>query len=139
MLTLENAAINWYSNGDLYELEEYYWDYSDEIKGPPGLGTPGFALFTSCWTLCFVLYLLLTSDSASTRKKWPIGRFFSHELAFAFDFLSAVFWFSGFIALALYSQTLHCGYIGKSACGTTITSIVVGLCAWYGDILSFER
>ena len=91
-----------------------------------------FVLFTSCWTLLFVLYLFFTSTSAYTRTDRPIGRFFNQKLVFVFDSLTAVFWFASFVALALHYQALgSCHYVGASVCGSILTGVFVGVCTWY--------
>ncbi|CAD6591488.1 MAG: hypothetical protein ASARMPRED_005411 [Alectoria sarmentosa] len=93
---LNGYAISWYPDS----IGDEYGDFS-----LPNLGPPEFVLFASCWTLLFVLYLSLTSATAYTRTERPIGRFFNQKLAFAVDSLSTVFWFAGFIALAIFYQT----------------------------------
>ena len=109
-----------------------------ESNALPTLGAPKFLLFASCWTLLFVLYLFFTSNTAFTRADRPIGRFFSQKITFAVDFLSVVFWFAGFIALAnFYSVLGSCEEEGGAACGTIMTSILVGVCVWYRDSSSF--
>lgn len=90
-----------------------------------------FVIFTPCWTFAFVLYLMLTSASAHTRTHKPIGRFFSKKIALAVDFLSAVFWFAGFITFAVSTKAASCELTPNSSCGLIVTNIVVGICAWY--------
>lgn len=125
MLTLGSPGT--YAYGNAYDIER-----------SPTLGAPGFLLFASCWTLLFVLYLFITSKKAFTRTDRPIGRYFNQKIAFAVDFLSVIFWFAGFIALATFYQVLgSCENEGGAACGTVITSIIVGVCVWYGDSSSF--
>ena len=123
MLTPNNAAIIAYMDG-----YEYYGESGSFFAT---LGTPKFIIFASCWTLLFVLYLSLTSVTAYTRTDRPIGIFFNRKIAFAVDCLSAIFWFAGFIALALFYQFSPCGYQQASVCDTMITSVLVGVCIWY--------
>lgn len=114
--------------------EEYY-----ESESWPTLDIPAFVMFVSCWTLLFVLYLFITSDTAFTRTDRPVGRFFNQKIAFATDSLSAIFWFTAFIALAFLYQGLgpFCEDEGEAACGTVFTNVIVGECVWYENSLPF--
>lgn len=123
---LVNAVIS--SNGELDD-DNYSNGYYDENN--LAIGAPEFLLFTSCWTVLFVLYLFCTSATAYTRADKPIGKFFNQKVAFAVDSLSAVFWFAGFIALALFYHVLGPCEYEEGACTTVVTSIVVSVCAWY--------
>ena len=120
-----HTAINAYLSGYENETEDFYYDNADT------LGTPKFLIFASCWTLFFVIYLYLTSSTAHKRNDRPIGRFFNRKIVYAVDFLSAIFWFAGFIGLALYYQASPCGYDEAAVCDTMIISILVGVCLWY--------
>ena len=130
MLILNDIAIS--DGGALID------DIYDDTDMFLSLAAPGFVIFTSCWTLLFVLYLLLTSATAYTRTDRPIGKFFNQKIALAVDSLSAIFWFAGFISLAQFYQDLDpCENVGESACGTAITSVLVGVCAWYESCSAF--
>ena len=101
--------------------------------GLPNLATSEFVISVSCWTLSFLLYLFITSGAAFKRIDGSVGRFFNQKVAFAADFLSALFWFAAFIALAVFYQALSpdCEFGREAACGMVITSVFVGVCVWY--------
>ena len=128
VLTLNEIALSsGVSYGYTFDDDSFEYGYSGSS------GTDAFVLFTSCWTFAFVLYLMLTSASAHTRTDKPIGKFFSKKIALTVDFLSAVFWFSGFIAFAVSTQGAgaSCGFGPNTSCGLIVTTVVVGICAWY--------
>ena len=101
----------------------------DIYKSPRNSGAPIFVLFASCWTILFALYLFITSATAYTRTDRPIGRFFNQKIAFSVDCLSVVFWFAGFISLALFSSDED--YEGNSSVYATVTiSTLISVCLW---------
>ena len=125
-----NAAINTYLGG--FNDDSDYYDSSPESGGfYTTMGSPEFVIFASCWTLVFVFYVSLTSTSAYTRTDRPMGRFFNRKIVFAVDSLSAIFWFTGFIGLALFYQNSPCGYEPAGVCDTMIISVLVGVGVWY--------
>lgn len=127
-LILNNVAIS--DQGVIY-------DDSYSAMGSATPAAPAFAIFASCWTLTFVLYVFFTSTTAYTRTDRPIGKFFNQKMAFAVDALSTVIWFAEFITLARFFQNLgYCNFIEESYCGTAITSVLVGVCAWYDCCLA---
>lgn len=85
-----------------------------------------YTIFASCWTLLFVLYLFITSDTAFTRTDRPVGRFFNHKVALAADFLLALFWFAAIIATAIDGTV-----VTTLSVGVVVTTLIVGVCAWY--------
>ena len=120
LLMLNNAAVTPDSDAG-----EFYTEKLHRLK---------FALFASCWTVAFALYLILTSATVYTRSDRPIGRFFNHNFVFAVDGLSAVFWFASFISLAHFIQAA--GYCsGYNFCGTMTTSTVIAVFLWYDHCL----
>ena len=132
---LNNAAVSLdqSSNADVfYSFSDYNGYNSGSI---PLRGTSGFALFASCWTVSFALYLFLTSATVYTRSDRPIGRFFNQNVVFAVDCLSAVFWFASFISLAHFIQAAGpCR--GNDVCATITTSTVFAVFLWYNHCLS---
>ena len=131
---LNNAAVSLdqSSNTDVYYSFYNYDDYNSESFHLEG--TSEFALFASCWTVSFALYLFLTSATVYTRSDRPIGRFFNQNFVFAVDCLSAVFWFASFISLAHFSQAAGpCS--GDDICGTMTTSIVIAVFLLYDHCL----
>ena len=131
---LNNAAVSLDlgSDGDVFYSFNNYYDYNS--KSFHLEETSGFALFASCWTVSFALYLFLTSATVYTRSDRPIGRFFNQNLVFALDCLSAVFWFASFISLAHFMQAAGpCR--GHDVCGTMTTSIVLAVFLWYDHCL----
>lgn len=137
VLTLNNAAVSWYLSGNA--AYDTYNSYDGSGNGSYAtLSAPEFVIFASCWTLLFVLYLFFTSATAYTRTNKPIGRFFNRKIVVAVDGLCAVFWFAGFIVLALFYQALgSCQSLGPGVCGTVITSIFLGVCTLYDCCSSF--
>lgn len=127
MLTPNIAAINTNTGGYDSDVFSDSWNLFDTLSAAE------FVIFASCWTLFFVIYLSLTSSTDYTRSHRPIGRIFIRKIVFAVDFLSAIFWFAGFVALALRYRSGPCGYDEASVCDTTITSILVGVCLWYSS------
>lgn len=125
-----NAAIYTYLGG-FEDNSEYYDEYLDSGNFYTTLGAPEFVIFASCWTLLFIMYISLTSTTAYTRTDRPLGRFFNRKIVFAVDCLSAIFWFAGFIALALFYQYSPCGYEPAGVCDTMIISVLVGVGVWY--------
>lgn len=123
-----NTAISWCVSGDI-GYDSYYDNY--ESGSCPSLDVPEFVIFSCCWTLGFIIYLSLTSATAHTRNERSIGRFFNQKIAFAFDCLSAIFWFAGFMALAAFYQDGPCGYSGGGVCGAMIANVLVGVCLLY--------
>ena len=124
---MPSPAVNWYQDSNLY----YYGYYDDYDYKPSIIGASQFALFASCWTLAFTLYLFLTSATDHTPSKKPIGKFFSQKIVYAVDLLSALFWFAGFIALAQVNAPDSCAEGDDGFCDFMITSVVVGVCLWY--------
>ena len=112
---------------DAEGYSHYRFSNSSYYYGSSPAKAPEFALFASCWTTLFALYLFLTSATSYTRTDRPIGRFFNQRIVLAVDCLCVVFWFAGFISLAQFSGS--CGDPGS--CGTVITSIFIALCLWY--------
>ena len=113
-------------------------EYDSDAKSFHLRGTSGFALFASCWTVSFALYLFLTSSTTVyTRSDRPIGRFFNQDLVLAVDCLSAVFWFASFVSLAHFIDAAgRCG--GYDVCGTIPTSIVIAVFLWYDYLLASD-
>lgn len=128
-LAVISIGLNSYALGShgYEDSDEFYWNHREIVAFS---GAPEFVIFASCWTLLFILYLSLTSATAYARTERSIGRFYNRKLAFAVDFLSAVFWFAGFIALALLYPMGPCEETGPRVCGPAITSILVGVCTW---------
>ena len=135
MLTFNNTALS----GGYNSYSDYYDGFGDYYgtSSSATLRTPQFVIFASCWTLLFILYLFLTSATAYTRTDRPIGRFFNRSIAFAVDLLSAVFWFAGFVALALFCGSGPCNDGPIGVCATTITSTLLGVCIWYDSCSPF--
>ena len=134
MLTFNNTALSG-DGGGSYSYGDY--EYGDVGFAPLDADAPQFVIFASCWTLLFILYLFLTSATAYTRTDRPIGRFFNRNIAFAVDFLSAIFWFAGFIALAIFCGSGPCEDEAVGLCATVITSTLLGVCIWYDSCSPF--
>ena len=67
------------------------------------------------------------SQTRSTNPR-PPSRFFNKHLLLTVDLLTALLWFSGFVALAVFkSRLILClGHV----CGVMIGAIAVGVLAW---------
>ena len=131
---LNNVAISLdqSSNGDVYYSFRDYYGYGSESSHLEE--TSGFALFASCWTVSFALYLILTSATVYTRNDRPIGRFFNQSFVLAVDCLSAVFWFASFISRAHFMQAAGpCR--GHDVCGTMTSSMIIAIFLWYDHCL----
>ncbi|KAK0508303.1 hypothetical protein JMJ35_009387 [Cladonia borealis] len=89
-----------------------------------------FLLFCAAWTLLLLPYLLFNpplSQTRSTNPK-PPSRFFNKHLLLTLDLLTALLWFSGFVALAVFkSRLILClGHV----CQVMIGAVAVGVLAW---------
>ena len=133
LLILNYVAVS--LEGDIAGIFGFYnyYDYNSESFHLEE--TSGFALFASCWTVSFTLYLVLTSATVYTRSDRPIGRFFNQRFVFAVDCLSAVFWFASFISQAHFIQAAGSCRRGYDVCGTMTTSILIAVFLWYDHCL----
>ena len=128
MFTDVAVSLDQSSNSDVYYSFYSYYDYHSRRFHLTEIS--GFALFASCWTLSFALYLFLTSATGYTRSDRPTGRFFNQYFVFAVNFLSAVFWFASFISLAHFMQVAG-PCTGQGVCGTMTASIIFAVFLWY--------
>lgn len=77
-------------------------------------------IFTSVWTLLAVAYLWLAP------LKFPTA---AHKFGFlAAEALTMLFWFAGFIALAVLLTNVGC--VRGGACGASIAADIFGALEW---------
>jgi uncharacterized membrane protein (DUF485 family) len=102
-------------------LSGYAADWWDDL---PFTDTPSeisFMVFVSVWTLLVLPYLALAPTMFS--------RFANKYAILALDALTMLFWFAGFIALAVYRDDFpRCS--GTRACDTLTAAIVFGAFEW---------
>ena len=81
-----------------------------------------FLVFTSVWTLIIAVPYLALSPVYFPR--------FAHKLAIlGLDALTMLFWFAGFIALAVFHSNLILCY--GNVCNCMVAAIVFGAFEWY--------
>ena len=79
-------------------------------------------VFVSVWTLLVLPYLALAPTF--------FERFANKFAILALDALTMLFWFSGFIALAVYRDDFVGGCHGFRVCKTVTAAIVFGAFEW---------
>ncbi len=109
---------------------------SHPLTSPPHSHRDSFLVFVSIWTILVVLFLALAPRFVSS---------IAHPFALlALDLLTTLFWFAGFIALAVYDHNLHdvgfgdiyngdvygaCSVLGNY-CGLITAAVVFGAFEW---------
>ena len=99
-------VAHWYNNFSLYD------DSISEVN---------FLIFVSLWTGLLTIYL------AVTQLKFP--HLAPAIAVLALDALTMLFWFAGFIALAVYHSNL--GECRGRVCDDLVAAIVFGAFNWY--------
>lgn len=101
----------------------------DAYNGPGYNWSPhsvNFMLFCSIWTLLAVAYLLLAPTRfPKAAHKFAIG---------AVEFITMIFWFAAFVAVAVRWNNSWWGYAGRGtfySCG--VAAIVFSAFLWYVD------
>ena len=89
---------------------------------------PPFLIFVGCWTLLVLPYLFFNPSLSQTHHNKPSGRFFNKWAVLALDTVTCLFWFAGFVALAVYRHSLII-CLGHT-CSAMYGAIVVGVLAW---------
>ena len=91
--------------------------------------TINFFLFCSIWTLLALAYLILAPD------RFPDA---AHKFGILFaEFVTMIFWFAGFIAMAVLWTDIGCGS-HSGPCGAGTAAIVFGAFEWYVFPLSIR-
>lgn len=107
----------------------------DQYTNPWASWSPhslNFMLFTSIWTLLAVAYLTLTPT------RFPRA---AHKFAIAaVEFLTMLFWFASFIAVAVLWRDIYWGWSGHGTVHNTgIAAIVFGAFLWSVSQLHREK
>ncbi|KAF2155880.1 hypothetical protein K461DRAFT_274920 [Myriangium duriaei CBS 260.36] len=91
----------------------YYWSPSEV----------NFLLFTSIWTMLVLIYLIVTELKFSQ---------YAHKFAvFGLEFVTMIFWFAGFIALAVLLSDSGCDRAhGNGVCSELQAAAVFGAFNW---------
>ncbi|CAF9933498.1 MAG: hypothetical protein HETSPECPRED_008666 [Heterodermia speciosa] len=104
-LGLNGHAVHWYNTSSL------------SSSSPPRIN---FLLFTSIWTLLSLLYLTLTPRFLpSAAHKYAI---------LALDAVTMIFWFAGWVALAVFKENLTLCW--GAICHVVTAAIVFGAFEW---------
>ncbi|KAL8789375.1 MAG: hypothetical protein Q9195_006848 [Heterodermia aff. obscurata] len=105
-LGLTGYAAHWYNTFSLYG------------SSPSRIN---FLIFASVWTLLSLLYLTLTPRFVPSA---------AHKLAiFALDAVTMIFWFAGWVALAVFKDNL--ALCGGRVCHVVTAAIVFGAFEWF--------
>lgn len=79
-----------------------------------------FLIFASIWTILVLIFLLVVPRFMSTLNKW---------ILVGVEALTMIFWFAGFVALAVYiSEDTDCG--GGKICNTAKAACVFAAFNW---------
>ena len=92
------------------------------VDGTRGsFSTINFFLFAAIWTILALAYLILspTHYPDAAHKFGILGA----------EFVTMIFWFAGFIAMAVLWTDFHCGSTG-GVCGAGTAAIVFGSFEW---------
>lgn len=89
---------------------------------------PPFLIFVGGLSLLVLPYLFLNPALSQTHHNKPSGRYFNKWTVLALDTLTCLFWFAGWIALAVYRHSLII-CLGHT-CSAMYGGIVVGILAW---------
>jgi len=90
-----------------------YWWSPDQVN---------FLLFTSVWTLLALLYLVLAPTH------YPVA---AHKYGILFaEAVTMIFWFAGFVALAVLLNNVGCGHSTWGVCKASVAGDVFGALLW---------
>ena len=101
-----------------------YNDISDYAHSPSQVN---FLIFTACWTTLALIYLVL----APTR----FPKFAHKFVVLAVELITALFWFAGFIALAVLLSDFSCR--GGRVCGSMKAATAFSAFNWSVSSASF--
>ena len=105
-------------NGTFYYNGGYYYS-----RGNASPSQVNFLIFCAVWSILAVAFLIL-SPRYDTR-----ARHVGHKFAIlAVDAVTAIFWFAGFIALAVFIGVPDCG--NNHVCGALQASVAFGAFLW---------
>ncbi|KAI5287821.1 hypothetical protein KEM54_005711 [Ascosphaera aggregata] len=93
----------------------------DWYNGAPS--RPSFLLFTSIWTLIIALPFLIFAPKHAPQAAQP-------HVLMAIEFITMIFWFSGFVALAV----LISGWAGSPVVHRMRAGVVFAAFNWYESI-----
>jgi hypothetical protein len=94
-----------------------------------GFSQAAFLVFTSVWTFILLIYLLITPlYFPNLHNRWAVV---------VAEAITVIFWFSGFIAIAIQSNRLVCIYTGCHLIGATKAAAVFSAFSWIAWSLSF--
>ncbi|ESZ97132.1 hypothetical protein SBOR_2490 [Sclerotinia borealis F-4128] len=90
-----------------------YWWSPDSVN---------FLIFTSVWTLLALIYLIVSPTHFPTA---------AHKYGILFaEAVTMIFWFAGFIALAVMLNNVGCGHSQWSVCKASIAGDVFAAFLW---------
>ena len=105
-------------NGTSYYNGGYYYSH-----GNASPSQVNFLIFCAVWSILAVAFLIL-SPRYDTQ-----ARHVGHKFAIlAVDAVTAIFWFAGFIALAVFIGVPNCG--NNHVCGALQASVAFGAFLW---------
>ena len=104
-------------NGTYYDGGYYY------SRGNASPSQVNFLIFCAVWSILAVAFLVLSPRYDSQ------ARHVGHKFAIlAVDAVTAIFWFAGFVALAVFIGVPDCG--NNHVCGALQASVALGAFLW---------
>ncbi|KAF7946600.1 hypothetical protein EAE96_009595 [Botrytis aclada] len=90
-----------------------YWWSPDSVN---------FLVFTAVWTILALIYLIVAPTHFPTA---------AHKYGILFaEAVTMIFWFAGFIALAVMLNNVNCGHSNWSVCEASIAGDVFAVFLW---------